>query len=415
LSVPRTTTIGSYPSFPKAEDVEYYQKMEGHGLKGELVDPFVWSTEEAVKDFAAAGVELVSTGQTRGDLYSLFLDPNLLDGVEWKGSEAFVTGKLKRRADMRVKDVRVARELLPAHFQIKEPITDAYTLAKFAKVTGRSYRTVADLAKDVNRKIVIPEIEALQEDGAVSMIQLDSPSLAAESSLPSYIADLYEEASGAAKVPLVLHACGDTSRILGFLSKLKVKSLLLDFYHFPKLFDEAARRSYDQTLGLGVLDSQQPRVEAVEEVRGVIAHGERLLKDRIEFVHPHCGERSIDRASAYAKNSNMTLARDDVYFGEAEEARGRSLGRREYDPRGYFLVAVKRETHEIVVSFYTYAHKAVKRFRSRRAEAVLQAINDDADKLGISRRHLAYLTLELGRAEASLGSPSATYRQQVLE
>ncbi|MDA4117718.1 MAG: hypothetical protein OK455_05175, partial [Thaumarchaeota archaeon] len=81
--IPRVTTNGSYPAFPRAEDVEYYYTISQHGLGGEVVDPYFWSIEEALKDFTSAGVEVPSTGQSRGDLYSLFLDPKFVKGIAW--------------------------------------------------------------------------------------------------------------------------------------------------------------------------------------------------------------------------------------------------------------------------------------------------------------------------------------------
>jgi len=63
-NIPRTTTIGSYPVFPSIEDVEYYEKMASKGL--ELTDPYLYTVEETLKDFIASGVEVVSTGQTKG-------------------------------------------------------------------------------------------------------------------------------------------------------------------------------------------------------------------------------------------------------------------------------------------------------------------------------------------------------------
>ena len=50
--IPRVTTIGSYPTFPRAEDVEYYYTISRHGLGGEVVDPYLWSMEEALKSLA---------------------------------------------------------------------------------------------------------------------------------------------------------------------------------------------------------------------------------------------------------------------------------------------------------------------------------------------------------------------------
>ncbi|MDG6917484.1 MAG: hypothetical protein JRM85_07840 [Nitrososphaerota archaeon] len=415
MTTPRTTTIGSYPVFPSGEDLEYYQKMSGAGVGDEVLDPYDWATQEAVSDFAAAGVEVVSTGQTRGDLYSLFLDPRFVKGIEWQGAEAYVTGRLERVASSRLGDLKLARSLLPGHLSLKEPVTDAYTLARFTKVMTGSYRDTRELARDINRKVVIPEIEDLQKGGA-DVMQLDSPNLAAESSVPSYLPDLYEEAAKAAKVPLALHACGDTARIFRFLTGLKVGTLELDFYHHPRLLDEVARAGFDQEIGLGVLDGQVLRVEPVSEISSLIEKARKKIgEDRLGYVHPHCGQRSIDRDTAFRKNANMTMARDDVFFGEAEEPDGARLRRKQADAKGYFLLTVNRESRELVATFYTYRHRALKRYRSRSAEQLMQVLDSEADSLGISRGHLAYLALELGRAEGSLEERSPLYRQRVIQ
>ncbi|MDA4114194.1 MAG: hypothetical protein OK474_09130 [Thaumarchaeota archaeon] len=414
--IPQTTTIGSYPTFPTPEDIEYYLTISSHGLGDDVIDPYLWSIDEALEDFTSAGIEVPSTGQSRGDLYSLFLDPKFVKGIRWNGAEAFVDEKISRVGSNRLTDVLHARSVLPSHYKIKEPITDAYTLARFAKINTSSYADTRELAVEINRKIVIPEIEQLQDSGAVSWIQLDSPAVAADSFTPDYFVGLYEEVASVAKLPIVLHACGDASRIFPALIRTRVSTISLDFYHYPRLFDETARRNYDQLIGLGCTDAQSLRVETAEETGKLIDFAQaRLGEDRIQFVHPHCGQRNLNRDVAYAKNVTLTLARDDVCFGRPEEAVPSRLTAKEYDPQGYFLVSILREAKEILVTYYSYEHVAKKRFKSRSAERIFQSLNDEADGLGISRRHLAYLTLELGRAEASLQSGAQVYRQKVIE
>jgi methionine synthase II (cobalamin-independent) len=414
--IPKTTTIGSYPTFPKPEDIEYYLTISSHGLGEDVIDPYFWSIDEALEDFTSAGIEVPSTGQSRGDLYSLFLDPKFVKGVRWDGAEAFVDDRISRLGSARLADVLHARSALPSHYEIKEPITDAYTLARFAKINTGSYADTKDLAVEINRKIVIPEIQQLQDSGAVSWIQLDSPVVASDSFIPDYFVGLYEEVASVARLPVVLHACGDASRVFPSLIRTKVHTISLDFYHYPRLFDEASRRNYDQLIGLGCTDSQTLKVETAEEIGKIIdfARG-RLGEDRIQFVHPHCGQRNLNREVAYNKNVALTIARDDVYFGRAAEAVPPRLTLKEYDPQGYFLVSILRETKEILVTYYSYQHVPKKRYRSKSAERIFQSLNDEADELGMSRRHLAYLTLELGRAEASLQSGAETYRQKVIE
>ena len=201
------------------------------------------------------------------------------------------------------------------------------------------------------------------------------------------------------------------------LTKTKVHTISLDFYHYPRLFDEASRRNYDQLIGLGCTDSQNLRVETVEETGKMIDFARaKLGEDRIQFVHPHCGQRNLNREVAYAKNVVLTLARDDVYFGRPEEAVPSRLTVEGVRPArllpGLHPQGDEGDTGHLLL---LPARADKKRFRSRSAERIFQSLNDEADKLGIGRRHLAYLTLELGRAEASLQSGAQVYRQKVIE
>ncbi len=108
--MPKTTTIGSYPTFPRPEDVEYYLAISSHGLGDDVIDPYLWSIDEALEDFTSAGIEVPSTGQSRGDLYSLFLDPRFVKGIRWNGTEAFVDEKISRVGSNRLADVLHAAE-----------------------------------------------------------------------------------------------------------------------------------------------------------------------------------------------------------------------------------------------------------------------------------------------------------------
>ena len=56
--IPKTTTIGSYPTFPKPEDIEYYLTISSHGSADDVIDPYLWSIDEALEDFTSAGIEV---------------------------------------------------------------------------------------------------------------------------------------------------------------------------------------------------------------------------------------------------------------------------------------------------------------------------------------------------------------------
>ena len=101
--IPRVTTIGSYRHSLRPRTWSTTTPYRGTAWE-EVVDPYLWSMEEALKDFTSAGVDVPSTGQSRGDLYSPFLEPKFVKGIAWQGADAYVNGKIERSGSIRVAD-----------------------------------------------------------------------------------------------------------------------------------------------------------------------------------------------------------------------------------------------------------------------------------------------------------------------
>ncbi len=167
--------------------------------------------EEALKDFTSAGVDVPSTGQSqRRPLLSL-PRPEVRQGDHVAGSR-----RLRQREDSRVgldtgwptSSTRGACS--PSHYELKEPITDAYTLARFAKINTGSYADTRELAREINRKIdhTGDRGPAGLEGASRGSSSTRRPSRPSRST-PDYILGLYEEIASVAKLPVVVHACGD--------------------------------------------------------------------------------------------------------------------------------------------------------------------------------------------------------------
>ena len=415
--MPKTTTIGSYPTFPKPEDVEYYLTISSHGLGDEVVDPYLWSIDEALEDFTSAGIEVPSTGQSRGDLYSIFLDPKVVKGIRWNGAEVFVEDKLSRVASNRLADVLHARSVLPSHYEIKEPITDAYTLARFAKISTGSYRDTRELAKDINRKDRHPGDRGPPEQRR---------RLLAPAGLPRPGRGVLH----ARLLPRALRgdslrgeAAGRPSRVRGRVEDIPGPDEDEGPHDIAGLLSLPAALRRGQPSQLRPADRTRMHGQPEPPRRVRRGDGEddrvrraRLGEDRIQFVHPHCGQRNLNREVAYGKNVTLTLARDDDILraprgGLALAPRVQGLRPARILP-GLDTQGEQGDTRRPTTPTSTLPSRAL---RSRSAERIFQSLNEEADDLGIGRRHLAYLTLELGRAEASLQSGMTNYRQKVIE
>ena len=404
-SFPSTTVIGSYPVFLPSG-----LSLQKGAFADEVEDPIESTIQLSVRDFLSAGIEYPSTGQTRDSFVRLFLDPDHVEGITKNGSETIVNGRLSRKEPIRLADVEIAKEIVPKYYGLKEPVTDPYTLARNCRMEGSPYGDVKELTYAIAREIVRPELESIQD--YVDYLQLDAPYFSVEP-FRDFINDLYEELLAGLNVPVVLHVCGDTFNVFKELTHLKVDVLSLDFTTGDRLVEEVALRNFDQKIGLGCVSTSNPIVESVRTISGIIQRANsKIGEERIIFVHPACGERGLSLDVAYQKNVNLTLARNQVYLGEAEAAHSVTLEESEYDPNGYFLVQVDNQERLIVVSFNSYDNVPLVRLQSTSGEKLIAAIIDSKiiRDTEYGKRHLGYVGYEIGKAETALRN-KLPYRQ----
>ena len=147
-----TTVVGSYPV------------VKGSGLRS-LFDPLHTAVETAVADQIAAGIDIISDGQVRGDMILAFASK--LPGV--KGQE--VIGKVQPASGpITVGDTKYALEKAP---KVKGIITGPITLAHGLHISTPMYRNKEELALDLAAALV-PEAKALEAAG-VTLLQIDEP------------------------------------------------------------------------------------------------------------------------------------------------------------------------------------------------------------------------------------------------
>lgn len=415
--------IGSYPVFASEVEIQHYLRRRkiGEGVDS-IFSPFLKTAEQAFRDQVSAGVEVPSTGQTPYDFENLFLDPTKVDGVASDGAGRKVIGNLHRREPIRLDEVKHVHGLIDSAevggkthrlLQLKEPITDPYTLA--TSVQNKTSKDTKELTFEILRKVLIPEAKSIAP--YVDYYQFDAPRYSSVSARPHYLAGIFEELKSELDKPILLHVCGDTSRIFEELVRFKVDVLSLDFTLTPKLIEVASKKNYDQSLGVGVTKTE-PRVESVKEIRTLVEEVRKKIgEDRLSFVHPACGQRNLPLGAAYQKDVNITLARDEVFYGEprikAEIAsRSERLRPSAYDPHGRFKVLLDKDAGQIVVTLLDYQNLPKMKVNGNYADKILYRILSDgllsADQRGML--HIGYVALELGKAETALHN-GLDYRQ----
>jgi len=288
-----TTVVGSYPV------------VKGSSLRG-LFDPLHTAVETAVADQIAAGIDIISDGQIRGDMIQAFASK--LPGI--KGQE--VIGKVQPASGpITVGDTKYALGKAP---KVKGIVTGPTTLAHGLHISTPMYRNKEELALDLAAAL-IPEAKALEAVG-VTLLQIDEPIFSTGMADLAIGKQAIEMITTALRIPTCMHVCGNLGNVLDEILKFNVNVLDFEFSNNPANLDLLSRRDLaGRMIGYGCVDSSIEKIESIGEIKKRIEKGIEVFDPRIMLLDPDCGMRMRSREAAFAKLKHMSEAAKMVRIG----------------------------------------------------------------------------------------------------
>ena len=288
-----TTVVGSYPV------------VKGSGLRS-LFDPLHTAVETAVADQIAAGIDIISDGQVRGDMILSFASK--LPGV--KGQE--IIGKVQPASGpISVGDTKYALAKAP---KVKGISTGPTTRAHGLHIRTPMYRNREELALDLATALV-PEAKALEAAG-VTLLQIDEPIFSTGMADLAIGKQAIEIITTALRIPTCMHVCGNLENVLDEILKFNVNVLDFEFSNNPANLDLLSRRDLaGRMIGYGCVDSSIDKIESVAEIKKRIEKGIEIFDPRIMLLDPDCGMRMRSRDAAFAKLKHMAEAAKMVRIG----------------------------------------------------------------------------------------------------
>ncbi|NYB51385.1 MAG: methionine synthase [Methanobacteriaceae archaeon] len=316
-----TTVVGSYPS-PPHEPASLTSKISS--LLGNY-DPFKLAVEYAASEQIKAGINIISTGQVRGDMVEIF--SRHIPGMAWEEGTSKIKGKiLPLNYSIGAEDIKIALKIaknLSKDFQsspdpikngefqekargVKGIITGPTTLALSSRIEGfytlkTRDKAIIDLAYALNK-----EAKYLEKAGA-AMIQFDEPFLSTGMADIKTAYKAIEIATTDIKVPLAMHVCGDVGQVFEELLQFPVDIIDCEFAGMGKnlqLLENVKLK--DKKIGFGCVDTKTERVESTLEIQKLLEKGVELVgKDKL-IVDPDCGMRTLPQEVAFNKLKNMT-------------------------------------------------------------------------------------------------------------
>jgi len=296
----RTTVIGSYP-------LDY----EELGPK---------AVERAVEEQIAAGVELVSDGQTRADMVSAYA--GVLEGVELRSEPGSNNKKLHivgrvalKDPSMFVEDFLLATRTAAGRAAVKAIVTGPVTLAFSSILDTKAYSGYRDRSLFMDISDALLGIAKELEGAGASHFQIDEPFFSVGAPM-----DLAQEGVENIATQLdgevALHVCGDVSRVFDTLLGFKgVHVLSHGFAGTPANLAQVSREKLDKAgklLGFGCVDSASEAVEDEEAVISLLRLGMELAGRKNLVLHPDCGLRALPHDVARRKLEIMCRASKSI-------------------------------------------------------------------------------------------------------
>ena len=285
-----TTVVGSYPV------------VKGSGLLS-LFDPLKAAVETAVADQIAAGIDIISDGQVRGDMIQAFASK--LPGI--KGQN--VIGKVQPASGpITVNDTKYALSKAP---KVKGIITGPTTLAHGLHLSTPMYRNKEELALDLAAALAV-EARSLESAG-VTLLQIDEPMFSTGAADLAVGKQAIEQITSQLRIPACMHVCGDLGGVIDEVLRINVNVLDFEFSKNPGNLDLFGSRDLaGRMIGYGCVDSSSDTVESVAEIKKRIERGVEVFGPRTMLIDPDCGMRMRTRETAFAKLKNMAEAAREV-------------------------------------------------------------------------------------------------------
>ncbi|MFW5927750.1 MAG: hypothetical protein ACOCSL_01010 [Thermoplasmatota archaeon] len=284
-----TTVVGSFPSKPSKESLSKSYFTD--------IDPYLESLRKAVQTQIDAGIELISDGQTRGNMVDIYAKG--LKGYRIK-EKIEIVSDIEYLSPITVDDQKMVKKIAPDDVGLKGIITGPFTMVK--SVENKHYRSEKDAVLDT--------AEALKDEGEnladiCDVVQIDEPFLSTE--FPEY-------AKNALDIMLdidtttALHICGNVNPFVEDVVDISVDILDHEFADNPSLYDVYSDIDFSQRMSVGVVNTT-PRVESIDDIKDRISRAYDIFGPT-SMIDPDCGLRDIDFESGKSKLENMVQARD---------------------------------------------------------------------------------------------------------
>lgn len=301
----KSTVVGSFPASESAPSNFKDKLLNSFGS----FDPFKQAIKDSVIAQLDAGVDIISDGQVRGDMVSIFT--KYIPGMKIEEGNTFIVSKIRKPTqEISINDLKYAKKVMSDYYNgnipegcgVKGIITGPNTIIHSSRIQG-FYKNKEDAIIDLAHSLK-HEVDAIAKKVEPVYIQIDEPFL----STGMVEMKTAREAVGIIKdgleVPLGMHVCGILSDAFKDISKFNVD--ILDFEFAGNnvnlgVLEKNASLLGNKKVGFGCVDSSVNEVDDINDVDELVKKAIEIVgKDNL-LLDPDCGLRRAPKDVAFEK------------------------------------------------------------------------------------------------------------------
>ena len=310
----KSTVVGSFPVEVKKASSTKNKLLNALGA----YDPFKESIKDSVIAQLDAGVDIISDGQVRGDMVSIFTE--YIPGMKIEDGNTFIVSKIRNPTqEISIKDLQFAKKVMKEYYGGKIPegkgvkgiITGPNTIIHSSRIQA-FYKNKEDAIIDLAHSLK-HEVDAIAKKVEPVYIQIDEPFLSTGMVDMKTAREAIDILHDGLEIPLGMHVCGILSSTFKDISRFNVD--ILDFEFAGNnvnlgVLEENANLISDKKIGFGCVDSSVNTVDDIADIEGLVTKAIDIVgKDNL-LLDPDCGLRRAPKDVAFEKLRLMNQIKD---------------------------------------------------------------------------------------------------------
>ena len=310
----KSTVVGSFPVEVKNPSSTKDKLLSAFGA----YDPFKEAIKSSVIAQLDAGVDIISDGQVRGDMVSIFT--KYIPGMKIEDGNTVIVSKIKAPVqEISIKDLQYAKKVMKDYYGgnipegkgVKGIITGPNTIVHSSRIQF-FYKNKEDAIIDLAHSLK-HEVDAIAKKVDPVYIQVDEPFLSTGMVDMKTAREAIDILREGLEIPLAMHVCGLLNDAFKDISRFNVD--ILDFEFAGNnvnlgVLEENAPLLENKTVGFGCVDSSVNEVDDINDIEELVTKAIEIVGKENLILDPDCGLRRAPKDVAFKKLQLMNQIKD---------------------------------------------------------------------------------------------------------